>query len=107
MTASPASTDPGPSTRQDIARALARRFTGWSLWHGTATGHWWALAPAWHRRQAGLIEAGGPEELAELVWRAQANERQAGSPAPGTAQGARRRRPIPRAALRPAPRPSL
>ncbi|WP_326644227.1 hypothetical protein OG884_09620 [Streptosporangium sp. NBC_01755] len=45
-------------------RALALRFTGWCLWYGKATGHWWALSPVWCRQRIGLIEADTPAELA-------------------------------------------
>ncbi|GAA0840988.1 hypothetical protein ACFQVD_39545 [Streptosporangium amethystogenes subsp. fukuiense] len=47
-----------------VPRALALRFTGWHFWYGKATGHWWALSPAWCRQHVGLIEADTPTELA-------------------------------------------
>ncbi|MFC4532725.1 hypothetical protein [Sphaerisporangium dianthi] len=42
---------------------LNRRFEGWSVWFGGATGRWWALAPRWGRGVVGLVEAGSAEEL--------------------------------------------
>ncbi|MFB9249400.1 hypothetical protein ACFFWE_14245 [Sphaerisporangium melleum] len=44
-------------------RVLNRRFGGWSVWYGSATGRWWALAPRWGHGLVGLIEAGSAEEL--------------------------------------------
>ncbi|MEU9889734.1 hypothetical protein [Sphaerisporangium sp. NPDC051011] len=94
------------AARRDVVRALKRRFTGWTPWYGDATGHWWALPPAHHRDPLRLIEAAGPDALAERMWQADAHERRPG-PASGAAQHVRPRRPIPRSALRPRPHPSL
>ncbi|GAA2457081.1 hypothetical protein GCM10010191_90850 [Actinomadura vinacea] len=44
------------------ARALARRFPGWTVWFGRCTGHWWALPPR-ERDSAGLVEAETPQRL--------------------------------------------
>ena len=60
------------AARQDALRALTRRFTGWHLWYGDATGHWWALPPTQNREHLGLIEARDPDELAERLWRTEA-----------------------------------
>ncbi|GAA3804093.1 hypothetical protein GCM10022226_24890 [Sphaerisporangium flaviroseum] len=46
-----------------LVRTLNRRFEGWSVWHGGATGRWWAVAPRWGHDLVGLVEAGTPEEL--------------------------------------------
>ncbi|MEV7969823.1 ATP-binding protein [Sphaerisporangium sp. NPDC088356] len=46
-----------------LVRMLNRRFAGWSVWYGSATGRWWALAPRWGHGLVGLVEAGTPEEL--------------------------------------------
>ncbi|WP_329085410.1 hypothetical protein [Streptosporangium sp. NBC_01469] len=50
-----------------MPRAPALRFTGWCLWYGKATGHWWALSPTWCRERIGLIEADTPAELAAQI----------------------------------------
>ncbi|MEU8270555.1 hypothetical protein AB0B89_25780 [Sphaerisporangium sp. NPDC049002] len=46
-----------------LVRTLNRRFEGWSVWYGEATGRWWAVGPRWGHGLAGLVEAGTPEEL--------------------------------------------
>lgn len=56
----------GASPATDLAglvRILNRRFEGWSVWHGGATGRWWAVAPRWSHGLVGLVEAGTTEEL--------------------------------------------
>ena len=56
------------------ARGVQRRFagTGVRTWYGRATGSYWAFVPG----HAGLVEADGPERLAELI----ANTRGVGRP---------------------------
>lgn len=43
------------------ARALGRRFPGWTFWYGPFTGRWWALPP--RERDGGFVEADTPQRL--------------------------------------------
>lgn len=42
--------------------ALSRRYTGWSIWYGLFTGHWWALPPR-DRDIGDFVEAETPQKL--------------------------------------------
>jgi hypothetical protein len=47
----------------DIARRLQHRhWPGWSVWHGRATRHYWALA-SWVPGLAGMLSAATPDAL--------------------------------------------
>ncbi|MFI0354055.1 hypothetical protein [Actinomadura sp. 9N407] len=44
------------------AKALGRRFPGWTVWFGPSTGRWWALPPR-ERNTGGFVEAETPQRL--------------------------------------------
>ena len=62
---SPAVT-PGDSghDRADGLDRLRRQYPRWRIWHGQATGDYWALPPRDHPTQRGLIAASDLNELA-------------------------------------------
>jgi hypothetical protein len=61
---------------EETVRELKRRFPAWMIWHGNATGTWWAYGPT--RR---LIEAETPEGLADRIDPAGARTRAVQPPA--------------------------
>jgi len=61
---------PGGSVPEDIGRTgLESRFPGWVIWHGAATGSWWAAPPRGYA--GGLVEGVDPAELAAVIRSAQ------------------------------------
>lgn len=55
-------------TREPAACALEQEFPGVVVWHGTATGSWWALVHT--GRIYRLVEALDPRELRDAIWNA-------------------------------------
>ena len=51
--------------------ALRRHYPRWRIWHGAATGGYWALPPRDHPTVRGLIGASDLGELARLLAHAQ------------------------------------
>ncbi|GLX92054.1 hypothetical protein Hesp01_00040 [Herbidospora sp. NBRC 101105] len=52
---------PAPDHRA-IVRALSARFPHWSIWYGSATGHYWGLR-RFDDGRIGFIEALSPQEF--------------------------------------------
>jgi len=59
-------------TNQDAElERLRRRYPGWRIWRGRATGDYWALPPLGHPTARGLIGAGDIGELARRLAQAE------------------------------------
>jgi len=53
------------SSWRDIAGAIEERFPGAMVWHGSATGSWWAWLPG--GRFGRFLEAASPEQLGAVL----------------------------------------
>jgi hypothetical protein len=63
----------GAHDRDGGLQRLRRQYPQWRIWHGQATGDYWALPPRDHPTQRELIATG---DLDELAWRLAQTESQ-------------------------------
>jgi hypothetical protein len=58
---------PGAGDQDRGLDRLRRQYPRWRIWHGHATGSYWALPPRDHPTQRGLIGASDLDELARRL----------------------------------------